>query len=182
MRDLSWQELIDLATAESGDAETTEAVWSEIRRRVGWCFAKIRRTEQWLTAGGAEDFLQQLLLRMHQPGVFAAIRSARTPHAYVMRMARNTVTDHGRRQVTHRAALEEIHPSAIPLSPGDAAAVSHLMQTVTPEEQQLLKMTFWEGMSIREIAQALELPYSTVAKRSLRLLQRLRMHFGRPEA
>jgi RNA polymerase sigma-70 factor (ECF subfamily) len=175
MRHLTWIELIDLLTANPGDAVVIDAAWGEIHRRVSIFLTIIRRGSPAVSEEDAEDLVQQLVLRMHDLRVLNAIRSAQAPHAYVMRMARNSAIDHLRRR-SQEVPLS-LEPTAV-ASREAAADVAVLMRAISAEDQILLKMRFWDDMSIGEIAGALDLPYSTVAKRLFRAVEKLRKRTG----
>ncbi len=47
------------------------------------------------------------------------------------------------------------------------------MRALKPNELQIIRMKYYEGMSVREIADSLDLPYETVKKRHLRSVRKL---------
>jgi RNA polymerase sigma factor (sigma-70 family) len=51
------------------------------------------------------------------------------------------------------------------------------LDALEPAEAQLLRMKYYNGLTFREIAQALQLPYETVKKRSQRSLRKLKKQF-----
>ena len=50
------------------------------------------------------------------------------------------------------------------------------MDSLTPEEFDLIRMKYYDGMTIREIAESMNLPYETVKKRHQRSLGKLRRY------
>ena len=50
------------------------------------------------------------------------------------------------------------------------------MQSLDPEEFDLIRMKYYDGMTIREIAKSMNLPYETVKKRHQRSLSKLRRY------
>jgi RNA polymerase sigma factor (sigma-70 family) len=178
MRDLSWSELLDLLASPAADENVVDAGWAELRRRVSIFLAIIRRGRPAIREEDAEDLVQQLLLRIREPRVFHAIRSAKAPHAYVMTIARNIAIDHVRR-TSHEVPLERDTRSTEPPS-SFQAEVRALLGTLTKDEQLMLRLRFWEEMEIAEIARIVGLPYSTVAKRLFRIVARLRNRMQTP--
>jgi len=178
MRNLSWSELLDLLASPAADEDGVEAGWAELRRRVSIFLAIIRRGRPAITEEDTEDLVQQLLMRIREPRIFHAIRSARAPHAYVMKIARNLAIDHVRR-MSHQVSLERDTRSAEPPS-SFQAEVRELLGTLTKDEQLMLRLRFWEEREIAEIARIVDLPYSTVAKRLFRIVAKLRNRMQTP--
>lgn len=72
------------------------------------------------------------------------------------------------------AAEEEIPEAPNPLSLEDRAALNQLIDSLPELDGRILRMKYYGGMSAREIAAALDLPYETVKKRHQRSLKKLR--------
>ena len=48
------------------------------------------------------------------------------------------------------------------------ADMERAMKSLKPQELQIIRMKYYDGMSVREIADSLNLPYETVKKRHQR--------------
>ena len=79
-----------------------------------------------------------------------------------------------------RNAAHRLSPDEFP-SPEDMAEkviqrldLEKSIAALKPEEAELIRMKYFGGMTIREIADSLELPYETVKKRHQRSLHKLR--------
>ncbi len=129
--------------------------------------------------GAAEDVQQQVFLQVWQQGAAYDPRRA-SPGTWVMTIARSRALDHRRRRVpeprdphleAERAAgvddasVRELH---------DAWAFAATVEGLPPEEAELLRLRFADGLSQAEIAVALGLPLGTVKSRMARSLTRLR--------
>ena len=78
------------------------------------------------------------------------------------------------------SAESKLSPDEFP-SPEDMAEriaqrldLEEAIASLNPEEATLIRMKYFDGMTIKEIADSLELPYETVKKRHQRSLQKLR--------
>ena len=85
-----------------------------------------------------------------------------------------------RRQIPgHICVATEYGEQLLPESP--VLEISHqrldleeAIASLKPEEAELIRMKYFDGMTIREIAASLNLPYETVKKRHQRSLHKLR--------
>lgn len=51
--------------------------------------------------------------------------------------------------------------------------IERAMKFLKPNELQVIRMKYYDGMSVREIAESLDLPYETVKKRHQRSILKL---------
>ena len=65
-------------------------------------------------------------------------------------------------------------PSASPDALVERWRVAHMLTRLRPEEAQLLRMRFYDGLSQSEIAERTEIPLGTVKMRMVSALDRLR--------
>ena len=118
-----------------------------------------------------------------------ALGSAELQERYLAATVRNAVlTRFRRRAVEHRASghLQDLararQDSAAATAPADSAllaseAVTRLLRRVgdlSAQDQELLRLRFWENLTIRTIAKELGVSYTAAAVRLFRLLQKLR--------
>lgn len=66
-------------------------------------------------------------------------------------------------------------PEAMPERIEERLDLENAMASLAPEDFDIIRMKYYDGMSIREIAEAMNLPYETVKKRHQRSLSRLRL-------
>lgn len=95
--------------------------------------------------------------------------------AWLARIAQRRAVDKWR--AGQRAAAEPLPPDlAAPegLSAEDRLDLARALDRLSPEEARLLRLKYFAGLSAKEIAAALDLPYETVKKRQQRGLARLR--------
>ncbi|MDQ3282206.1 MAG: sigma-70 family RNA polymerase sigma factor [Acidobacteriota bacterium] len=169
MHDLSWPDLLALIARD----EDPSSAWSEVRRRISVFVIVIQRGMPALSNEDAEDIVQQALLQMKaNTATLHAIRKATAPNAYLFRLMRNAAIDTVRRN--SRLAPLEDRVSSTSEQFELAVDVRAAMNTLSAEEQEMVVMRFWEGLTLAQIAVAKGLPYSTVAKRFFRLIGRLR--------
>ncbi len=143
----------------------------------------------------AEDVLQEVFLRVWQRAQLFE-QSRGTVNAWVMGIARNTCIDQLRRMQTRPQAADQAQgEDALPFEetladpnndvPGLAAAgeraalVRQALAELAPEQQLVIQLSYFKGLTRREIAHQLDWPEGTVHTRARLALQNLR---GRLEA
>ena len=103
------------------------------------------------------------------------------PQAYIFSMMRNAVADRARQKNKDRIAREDLERQFSEISshgvPDSAEVflphVRSLIDALPVRDQELLRVKYWDNLSISQIASRLGVNYSTVATRSFRLLRRL---------
>lgn len=112
---------------------------------------------------GAEDVAQEVLLILFLSQ--KKLERLENPDAWVRRVTVRYATRHLKRLRQHRGgdALQENLQA--PETSSDSAAVHAILQRLTPEQRALLGMAFNQGLSYREIGDALGIPEGTVASR-----------------
>lgn len=138
----------------------------------------------------AEDTLQEVFLRVWQRAQLFE-QSRGTVNAWVMGIARNTCIDQLRRiQTRPQAADQATGEDALPFEetladpgtdvPGLAAAserarlVQQALAGLPAEQQQVIRLSYFKGLTRREIARQLNWPEGTVHTRARLALQNLR--------
>ena len=139
------------------------------------------RLARWLMRDeqDAEDVVQEASLR--------AIRYFRTfsggdGRAWFLRIVRNTCYGWRRQAVTdqfdeeqHSGARPQSDPEALLLQSDDAASIAQAMSSLPDRFQQLLVLREIEGLSYRELAEAIGIPVGTVMSRLSRAREALRV-------
>ena len=138
----------------------------------------------------AEDMLQEVFVRVWQRAhLYEPARGSLT--TWLMGVTRNTCIDQLRRQRARPIALEPSSaPDALPFEEtlvdpdGDvpqraaenarAALVRRALARLAPEQQLVIELSYFRGLTRREIARKLEWPEGTVHTRARLALQNLR--------
>jgi RNA polymerase sigma-70 factor (ECF subfamily) len=132
--------------------------------------------------GAAEDVHQQVFLEVWQRASSYDPERANIL-TWIMLIARSRAIDELRRRVPEPQDPGEHGPLGLaedndPESSPDALVerwrLAHLLSRLRPEEGELLRMRFYEGMSQSEIAARTEVPLGTVKMRMVGALRRLR--------
>jgi RNA polymerase sigma-70 factor, ECF subfamily len=130
--------------------------------------------------GAAEDVHQQVFLEVWQraPSYDPERASVLT---WIMTIARSRAIDELRRRrpEPHDPTegfdlVEDADPDQSPDALVERWRIAHLLSRLRPEEAELLRMRFYEGLSQSEIAQRTEIPLGTVKMRMVAALRRLR--------
>lgn len=129
-----------------------------------------------LTAEDAYDLLAEAFLRFIQ----FVCKDLRSPIALLYRIAVNLHIDTHRRATFASAAVK--HPIPEPDGESLAAKEEHeylrsLIATLPRDEQNLLLLRYWIGLTHREVAAVLNLPEGTVRRQSASLIAKLRQRW-----
>lgn len=124
-------------------------------------------------ADTAYDLLSETLLRFIQ----TVCKNPAPPLPLLYRIALNLRIDQHRRAQHWPVHLEPEQVAAIPAPADDpyaGEAVRKAMQTLHGDEQNLLLMRYWIGLTHAEVAEAIGLPEGTVRRQAAAALQKLR--------
>lgn len=97
---------------------------------------------------------------------------------FLAAIARNRAVSRYRKNRTREAAPlpEDVADTTADMDMSEARLdVERAMEQLKPEDVEIIRMKYYEGKSVREIAESLGLPYETVKKRHQRGLSKLRM-------
>jgi len=130
--------------------------------------------------GAAEDVHQQVFLEVWQRAPDYDPRRA-TLLTWIMTIARSRAIDELRRRVPEPRdpgdgpeLAADPDPDASPDALIERWRVAHLLSRLRPEESDLLRLRFYEGLSQSEIAERTGVPLGTVKMRMVSALGRLR--------
>lgn len=175
---IDWEVLLreleeDLASA----GEATRQHWGLLAARVGELSEILVGQHGGFSAVEAEDIAQEVLLKLHSLDAIRILRATASPEGYVVALIRNRIIDELRRE--RRRSGPEVSddypaPDSSALSAEEAIALERVLDELSDDDWGLLRMRFWEGRSIEEIARELGLRYSTASVRLFRLLRKLR--------
>jgi RNA polymerase sigma factor (sigma-70 family) len=123
----------------------------------------------------AEDAVHDVLVSLLKQGPAAS--QIRNPRGWLFTVLR-------------RKALEYCHPKPAELArnivttlEGDPASrliLEEVLQRLSTDEQEVVLLHLWEGMTFEDISEMLGIPRGTLLSRYHRCIQRLRVHFGEP--
>jgi RNA polymerase sigma-70 factor (ECF subfamily) len=155
--------------------------WQEVWHRLEKIARGVLPAGQTLDAASAEDLVQQVLVKLlESPERLDRLDPSLSPEAYLKTAVHNAARDLARRKVLALKALKHLVQERLSCEPMPSSSSERLVALAEelealPEEQRtLLRMRFWEGRSLSEIAQHLGEGYSTVAVRLFRLLKKLK--------
>lgn len=123
----------------------------------------------------AYDLLAEAFLRF----IRVICRDPRHPVALLYRIAINLQTDAWRRQRTspeQPATATDPEPAAAAVT-DDRETVRQLLQSLSPDEQNLLLLRYWIGLTHKEIAGMLEKPEGTIRRQCTAALAALRQRW-----
>jgi len=121
----------------------------------------------------AYDLISEAFLRFTQN----VCKDPSSPVALLYRIAINLHIDHYRhekiaRTVSDPDCLEEIEEKQ-GITVDEKERLRRLIGTLKDDEQNLLLMRYWIGLTHKEVAQALDIPEGTVRRQSAELLKKL---------
>ena len=151
--------------------EHDEAAFSDFYR------SQSERLWRFLVARGVDpDSAYDVLADAFERWMKAVCRDPRAPVALLYRIALNRATDlHRRRQV--REPVPPADPEALSAPQPDRDLghdAENLLAGLPEDEQNLLLLRYWVGLTHREVASALGRPEGTIRRETARILHRLR--------
>jgi RNA polymerase sigma-70 factor (ECF subfamily) len=138
--------------------------------------------------GDAEEVTQEVFLAAWRSGhTYDAARGS--THTWILSMVRNRSIDvlRARRRRPVQPLPETLDPPdaadvpAEAVSNVDAATARQALRTLPPEQQQVIELAYFSGLSHSEIATQLAAPIGTVKGRIRLGLDRLRVALGVPQ-
>lgn len=184
---LPWLDLLEMlrdwspGAIEGGAArDRHEQAWNEVDRRLRLFAAAKLAQNLGLTREDVEDVTQSSLLKLQSNTVWRRLRTADSIVGYLLVIVRNQAMDVARRRSAEQKTLLQLPSESLsyPTRESEDATVSierlrSAVNSLSPDERRLVDLRFWKGMRLDEISHCLHLPYSTVAGRMVRLLNKL---------
>ena len=140
-------------------------------------FPAIARFFQSKSIDAVEDLVQETFLAVQRARDRIQKSSFRN---YLFGTAHNLLRAHLRRR--HDDAFDSAQMSVLDLCPGISSLIAATdqqrvlqlaLQRVPLDDQIVVELRFWEGMTVPEIAEVLEVPLGTVSSRLRRAIKRL---------
>ena len=159
-----------IARIAAGEQEALSQLYDKVRPAVyGFALSILKN------AHDAEDVLQDTLLQVWQAA--GSYHSHGKAIAWVMTITRNLSYD----RLRQRARTESLGDEDWLEQLADRPAVTHedrltlaaLLESLSPEEQQIVTLHALTGLKHREVAALLELPLATVLSKYARALKKL---------
>jgi len=165
--------------ARDRDRSAFAAVYDRLSPRVYGFLLKLlgNRTD-------ADDVLQETFLQVwNQAERFDPTRA--NADGWMLMIARSRAADRLRKRAANKLAAEPVHEPAVSTNPGekleasdDATRVSAALARIPPEQGDLIRLAFYDGLTHEQIARKLGIPLGTVKTRMRAALARLREIVG----
>jgi RNA polymerase sigma-70 factor (ECF subfamily) len=163
-----------VAHCNSGDRESATAAFETLYRRHRKFVLRVATrygADRDLAAEVLQDTFLHFLQRFPPTGSGVALTARLTTYLYPI--ARNLTVDAMRR--SGRLTASALAPDEIAVSEPDAERdVASLLRRLPADRRELLVLRFVDGMSLAEIATALEIPLGTAKSRVHTAIQELR--------
>jgi RNA polymerase sigma-70 factor (ECF subfamily) len=183
-----WLQLIarlesDLQRRRGSRGVAAEDAWLSLKEFLRSRARVLPRIHPTLQPSDCEDIAQDVTLKLQSLETIRRWKVARSPEGYLVVMLRNAATDLLRRKSREQNWAE---PEAVEILPGKSAPfeLRHLVQEqllkLSSEERTLINMRFWEGLTIQQVAERLQVSYSAAAVRVFRLLKKIKGHLEQP--
>lgn len=141
-----------------------------------WCFLRAR--------GAGPEQAYDLLSESFERFVKNVCKDPSAPVAFLYRIAVNLHIDNHRREQARPAQTdtEAVEAYSDPVQPGDEREwLRRLIKKLPQDEQNLLLMRYWIGLTHREIAENTGLPEGTVRRQAAASLKKLRQYWQESE-
>lgn len=132
-----------------------------------------------------DEIAQELLIRLQKPSTLRRVELAGSATGYLVVMIRNRLVDETRRRqrelpIEPLLQLESLsaHEPVAPEDDERAQRLRRALAELRAEDRALLRLRFWRGWSIREIAEKNSMSYTATAVRLFRILRTLRDKLG----
>lgn len=165
-----------IETARDGHEPSFQRLYERFAPRL-YRFASLRLGD----AEAAKDTVQEVFLAIWQRLPAFELRHPDAFAGWVFRIARNVVVDRLRRRATQPVALEE---GMGPVFEFEGATISQrlvveMLGRLPETQRDVVTLRFLVGMSLAEVAEALEKTDGAVEQLQLRGLRRLRKEMGK---
>ncbi len=147
-------------------------------------YPAVERYVKYRLDGGSdtEDLIQDICLTAYLK--YDQLREKNSFRAWILSIARNRCHDYFRRRETGREVpLEEIPESKLVYGrtgPVVFTPVEETLELLTDRDRQILRLFYWQQLSLAQIAQKLDIPQGTVKSRLNTARERFRKQYPCP--
>ena len=135
-----------------------------------------------LNSSDAEDLLQDICLTAYLK--YSQLKNKDSFKAWILSIARNKCSDHFRRNASaETVSLEDIPESQLGfgrMGPTLSSPVDDTMELLSARDQEILRLFFWQELSLAEISRLLGIPVGTVKSRLHTAKIRFKEHYPHP--
>ncbi len=164
-----------LGRVAAGDREAFAALYERYRRRVFTYFVRMVAD-----AGTAEELTDDVLLEVWRGA--KSYRSRSSPSTWIFGIAHHKALNEFRKKREAPMEADEVArrlergPSQDEeVGKGDLARIiKRLLPTLSPEHREVLELTYYQGLSVQEVADVVGCPVNTVKTRMFYARQRLK--------
>lgn len=125
----------------------------------------------------AEDAVQETFLKVYRK--FDTFRGECSEKAWILKIASHTCKDLQRskwfRHIDRRITLETIPEPLIPLSQENSDLINAIF-SLSIKERQIIMLYYYEGMTLAEVAQVMEVSSASLSKRLKKIRIKLKHH------
>lgn len=166
---------------EQGGEERNSPAWSVIAERVRR-LASILLSQHDVWTIDPEDLTQDVLLRLYSSSSLRRLRATGSPEGYLVVVIRHRIFDEVRRnRFRWRGSESPVDWNEISFGSSVAEipiehriALEQVLDDLSDDDWELIRLRFWEDRSIKLIANHLGVTYSAASVRLFRLLRKLR--------
>lgn len=172
----AWQIYLQSRASVSARDVLYRQIWSRYHKRILYF---IRQS----ISGEAEDLVQDVMLKVFENlDRYNPVYSFST---WIFTIARNHMINWLRKKRLSTTAIPQAVPDPLRITPEQQFIVQEsreqiesLIQTLDPDQRQMVYLYYYEEMKVRQIAQILDMPAGTVKSRLYWIRNRLRSQLG----
>lgn len=184
MMNLSASETVYIGETGFKDRDERSADMADFEDQLKAVYPSLERYVKYRLDGGrdAEDLIQDVCLTAHLK--YGQLQNQDSFKAWVISIARNRCRDYFRgKEAGREVPLEDISESEMVYGrcgPTVLTPVEETMELLTNRDREVLRLFYWQQLSLAEIAQKLSIPTGTVKSRLNAARERFRKQYPYP--
>ena len=134
-----------------------------------------------LNNSDAEDVYQDICLTAYIK--YPQLKNKDSFKPWILSIARNKCNDYFRRKAPETLPLDDLEPSHLVygrMGPALSSPVEDTMDLLEAKDREILRMHFWQGLSLAEISVKLSIPLGTVKSRLHTAKNRFKKQYPHP--